>query len=488
MNARNNKQLYYLDKDILRFWGFSRQPFETENTDEHIYLDTNLQMQLGVLQNNLFNSNNLQILKGEKGVGKTTICKYLKHQIDDQATVFYLKGSTSLQAGTVIKQMLKYYQDNIPVDLRSCIISLSRHLKNNISQQNKAIIFIDDCHFLPAKNLQYILQSMEALTEVLKDHLRLLLITEPSIELNLPDLDVEAVKNGKVYTALLRPFNLNQTKAYLDYRLMLADIAAPSPFTKKTLKNLYSQSSGIASQINQQAANYFNANPRQLWDYYLENLANNYKSITVISIIIITMTYIITSVIEIVRDDKDSNIVKTNTKYNIDRTSSQDKNLVIYEPEHFIKPPRPDKNTKAKSLNLPVDSADKKKKIQREKQTDNNKKPAVTTKSMKEIYNDEKYLLEQPDEYFTLQLATLDSIASIKQFIDVHNLQNEIYVYRILKKDDITFFVITKGLHKNKDIATKEALSLHEYFSINKPRIHKLQKVKQTITDFKQNN
>jgi MSHA biogenesis protein MshM len=474
----NDKQIYYLEKDVLKFWGFTHQPFELQNKDEHIYLDTTLQMQLDVLEKNLFHSDNLQILKGEKGVGKTTICQYFKRKIEGRASVFYLQGDKNLQASDAIKSMLKFYQNDVPNNLRSCIVKLASHVKKNINSHNKAIVFIDDCHLLPIKKLQIILQTMEALGDVVHKHLRLLLITEPAIELNLPKLNVVFVKKGKVWSSILRPFNLKQTKAYLDYRLMLAGLSAPNPFNNnKQLKKIFNKSSGIPSEINQQAAIFFNADPRQEWERYLAIFYYNWKPVTFVLVVLVVLLYTFITIINNVMNIEKSTITKEFKEDKEQYSNNKNQNSKVNYKTKIPPAPKIDPPTTPKR-NV-VEDIKKQSKI---KMSQNIKNDDIF-KNKKIFLDGEEFLKSQDDKNYTLQLIALKNLDDIREFKNLYNLHKNTYVYRV-KKNSSIFYVLTLGSYKSVKLAKKAVGNLPDYFAVNRPWMRKLQSVKQAITNF----
>ena len=240
-----------LSAEQLRKLGLTQQPFDHSSQHFSFFLSDSLTMLLNVVKHNLFESNDLQIIKGEKGTGKSCFSLLLQQAIQNDAISIIIQGRHNLHASDIFQQMLSLFQSEPGHSLKECLISLAHHLKESIKKHRMVVIIIDDSDKIPAKNLEYILQSLEALNEVLHHKLNIVLLGENKLESMLNHFALKAVQQGKVQSLLLRPLNPQQYQAYLQHLLKTADSVEPLALTDEQINQLQQQSHGIPGLLNQ---------------------------------------------------------------------------------------------------------------------------------------------------------------------------------------------------------------------------------------------
>ena len=218
------------------------------------YIPDSFRMLLNVTKKNLLNEPELQIIKGELGIGKTTFCKQLQHELKKCAQTIIIDSNKNLSAGDVFRKMLFSYHQKPKLVLNICLASLTNYLKTSIKSVGTIVIIIDDCHLISSKNLEHILQRLYALNDVLKSNIKLLLIGEPSLVIGLNEFNVEKIIHGQVHSSVIRPIVKAHYLNYLEQHLKSTSSVAPlvlNDITPKQLELLYTQSKGIPLLINQ---------------------------------------------------------------------------------------------------------------------------------------------------------------------------------------------------------------------------------------------
>lgn len=117
-----------------------------------------------------------------------------------------------------------------------------RHALNQLSESQICTLLIDDAHCLGIEQLKVLLE----LTNPEEKHpLRIVLFTEPSLELRLFSPDFNSIVQGRVYTVELESWSMSETKRYLtEYCGMQLD--------QTQLTQIFERSHGLPGNVLQE--------------------------------------------------------------------------------------------------------------------------------------------------------------------------------------------------------------------------------------------
>lgn len=248
-----------LSASAHRALGLERQPFRDNAAAHELFVDDAVEMQLNMLAEQLRTGEMLPVLKGEPGSGKTSLLIQLMARAGDDFHFFVVRGEAALAAQRVVVDMLRVLVRPVPDDTGECFRELARQLRRLVADGRPAALVVDDAHVIAERELDHLLSAHDSLRKALGGHFRLLLATDPSIELRLPRLRSAQVDAGQVFAANVRPLNRARVGPYLAHRLAVAGYQGELPFDEDTLDAITSDSGGLPRGVETGAAAAINA-------------------------------------------------------------------------------------------------------------------------------------------------------------------------------------------------------------------------------------
>jgi DamX protein len=239
--------------------GLTRQPFRDNAAADELFVDDAVAMQLNMLAEQLRTGEMLPVLKGEAGSGKTSLLIQLMARAGEELHFFVVRGEPDLTAERVIVDMLRVLTRPVPEDRSECFRQLARQLHGLVADGRPAALAIDDAHAIPDRELGHLLAAHDSLKRALGGRFRLLLATDPAIELRLPHLQSAQVDAGQVFSANVRPLNRARIGPYLAHRLAMAGYEGPLPIDDDVLDAIASESGGLPRAVETAAAGEINA-------------------------------------------------------------------------------------------------------------------------------------------------------------------------------------------------------------------------------------
>lgn len=258
----------------MQHLALSKQPFGQQEA-ANLYINQAWQMLLGAMQHNLQNSDMLQVLRGEPGIGKTSFLIRFVSNYQKDFQFFIVRGSGETSAEKLILHMLHMFTKHQDSSIVNNLKTLVAHLTQKINPEHPGVLIIDDAHLLEVEKLNQILETIDAINAALSGRIQVMLTGNVEIEELLGQCQSSYTDSGKVHTSLLRPYNLADTSAYLENQFQHAGSTVHSIFSQEQLVKIHTLSGGIATQIHSTAAAILNT-PDSPEDNSLHNFINTY--------------------------------------------------------------------------------------------------------------------------------------------------------------------------------------------------------------------
>lgn len=249
-----------LEPAVLTALGLRYQPFRDQVSADELFIDDAIEMNLNMLGEQMRSGAMLPVLKGEPGSGKTSLLIQLMARTQDECQFFVCRAQANLTAERIITDMLRLLTRPVPADTAECFRELARRLRALATDEQPAVLVIDDAHVLDDRELGHVLTAYDSLRKALHGRFRLLLATDPALELRLPQLRSEQLDAGQVFAANIRPLGRARIGPYLDHRLQAAG-ARPSdmPFDEALLDRIAAASEALPRSVETAAAAELNA-------------------------------------------------------------------------------------------------------------------------------------------------------------------------------------------------------------------------------------
>lgn len=236
-----------LSVECLAHLGLGKQPF-TSNVDSFIYTDPALEMPVNVALEHLRDRSAPVLIKGEQGIGKTTLLKRLQHKASGDLHFCPIESGADISMAAVDYCIRLQWQPR-PAHGDPRKLSVSRYLFALMHDNVLPVLVLDDAQLLEPQVLAGLLELKSEMRSEYGEELGLVLSAEPSIESKLEQISKTTPMVSNIYTIALRPLNRDQIRAYLEHRLRAAG-ATRIDLSDDELIAIQSESGGLPGRLN----------------------------------------------------------------------------------------------------------------------------------------------------------------------------------------------------------------------------------------------
>ncbi|MBK1718499.1 AAA family ATPase [Thiocystis violacea] len=239
-----------LDPDCLVRLKLRQEPFDAVPSEDFLYSDPLLESLIETAARALAASGAIVILAGADGSGRSIQLMRLLGALNGRYELIAFRGRPNIPFDAVDVTIRAHLRaggfDNPNQSVTDLLVERAR-------ARAKLVLAIDDAHFLGSDSILQLLRMRSAILEAGGQGLRLVLVGDQTLNrgrLPLPDPS----DDNQVVRLNLRPFNLEQSGAYLRHRLRVAGLDDPDALlTSGDIAVLQTSSKGIPAVLNLQA-------------------------------------------------------------------------------------------------------------------------------------------------------------------------------------------------------------------------------------------
>ena len=232
-----------------RYFGLSENPFNLTPDPKFLYLSKVHQEALSHLLYGIEQRKGFVLITGEVGAGKTTICRSLLGMLPSTTrTALILNPSLSdIELLQTINQDFGIHSSS--TSKKALLDGLYEFLIDVFIGGENAVLIIDECQNLSPEVLEQVrmLSNLETEKEKL---LQILMIGQPQLARMLASPDLKQIDDRIVLRYHLWPLGLDDTRKYIDHRLIVSGSPGDIRFTKRSMKKIHEYSNGIPRRIN----------------------------------------------------------------------------------------------------------------------------------------------------------------------------------------------------------------------------------------------
>ncbi len=206
---------------LEQFYGFRTQPFNITTDTELFFESHSHQEALASLVYGIEERKGMILITGEVGTGKTTLCKALLDRLPKTVRTSlilnpYFSEVQLLQA--IVEDFGLVPEKKTRLDIVKKLDSFLIELSLN---QGNAVLVIDEAQNLKSRQLEQIrlLSNLETKHGKL---LQIVLVGQPELKVKLRQFDLRQIYQRIVVKYELQPLGFEETKAYVDFRLLRA--------------------------------------------------------------------------------------------------------------------------------------------------------------------------------------------------------------------------------------------------------------------------
>jgi general secretion pathway protein A len=195
------------------------------------------------------------VLTGERGAGKTTICRALVEQLDRRTMVSFVAAAASVD--DLLKRLLVDFgvisSDETARQLSSATRDdLSRALGEFLSSLTvlhaSALVIVDDAHLLTPE----VWAELRAICDADGGRrlLQMLLVGEPALRRLMRRGEVRSLERQVAFRVEIGSLRREEIHAYVPHRLAVAGRADQVRFDESALRHVFSVSGGVPGVVN----------------------------------------------------------------------------------------------------------------------------------------------------------------------------------------------------------------------------------------------
>lgn len=239
--------------------GLKTDPFAPDTPLESLFPGAMRRASLDQMQLLARESDDIVALTGPAGSGKTTLGDFFARHADRDQVVARIRATLLTTPAQLLEDMFKAFVLDFPeqATLADLKAALQRYFAALHRKSRTVVLLVDSAHELGDDALS--LLTKLALNDNHDATFHLLLLGEPSL-LDMLDYTCPMREGQPQFTAVQLPaFSLEETRAYLRYRLSAAgynqeDTARTLPYSNRQVERIHKLSGGIPASINARAS------------------------------------------------------------------------------------------------------------------------------------------------------------------------------------------------------------------------------------------
>jgi general secretion pathway protein A len=233
------------------FYGLQEHPFDLALNPRRLLLTPQHREALGNLEYGILTKNGITLLVGEAGTGKTTLIRTAFARAEAEspsgtAAWAYLKNPT-LQRAEFLEFLVARFA--LSSQAATSKVRLLDELERALLSGKKAVLIIDEAQSVPLE----LLEEVRLLANIESDSAKLLpviLAGQPELAERLNEPGLRQLKQRVALRCTLKPFQLNETAAYIAARIDSVGGVPSHVFTRDAVLAVHQHSGGIPRTIN----------------------------------------------------------------------------------------------------------------------------------------------------------------------------------------------------------------------------------------------
>ena len=235
---------------VLNYYQLAEQPFGVTPDPRFLHLSATHREAMASVLYGVKAARGFTALIAEPGMGKTTVLFNLLQQLGETAKTAFLFQSHDTPRNFLRNLLLDLGVDDDGHDIYSMQAKLNDCLVRETSQGKHFVVVVDEAQNLdePVLEVVRMLSNFETPREKL---MHIILAGQPQLATRLASPQMLQLRQRISIVARLAPFNLDETRAYIEHRLRVAGYRREEPlFTDRAYALIAQCSGGIPRNIN----------------------------------------------------------------------------------------------------------------------------------------------------------------------------------------------------------------------------------------------
>lgn len=235
----------------LEFFNLKEEPFNLTPDADFFFLSRQHEGALESLLYGIRQKKGFMVLTGEVGTGKTTLCRELMNRLDDNVDIAVILNPLISEEGLLraITQDFGIEIADNQQNVEGYVENLTEFLLTKVEEGRNAVVLVDEAQNLSLKSLEMLRLISNIETDKQK-LLQIVLVGQPELLDLLQEYKIRQLNQRINIRRRVEPFDLEETKRYIYFRLTKAGASGQLGFEPKALKNLYEYTKGNPRMLN----------------------------------------------------------------------------------------------------------------------------------------------------------------------------------------------------------------------------------------------
>lgn len=232
------------------YFGFSEMPFNITPDPKFLFLSPTHHDALAHLRYGIKEKKGFIVLTGEVGCGKTTLCRKLLGELNQDLFETALILNPRVQEQQLLRDILHELGETIsPKSETDLVGKINSILIDRAIKGKSVVLIIDEAQNLSFEVLEQIrlLSNLETDTQKL---LQIILMGQPELKEKLKQKNLRQLKQRILVHFDLSALSFKETCMYIQHRINLAQSSILPSFTYWAMRKIFKSSKGIPRIIN----------------------------------------------------------------------------------------------------------------------------------------------------------------------------------------------------------------------------------------------
>ncbi len=258
MSNSDQAEKYLLSANAMTALDLKKQPFDHQTRDFSLFSDDAIQDLIKQIEVSLTKSDQLTIISGAAGAGKSCLLSLLVASATDRVQYFIVEGHSQFVADNVFAGILEAFQIPAPDDLQSCLDQLAEQLRTLEDQTLQAVVLLDDAQDAAPAELYKLISGMLYMRgDSELRSFRILLTSTPQFAENIAQL-IPADREIHYTTLSLPKLDIDTTEDFIQHHLYHAGYFEPLPLSNGQLQEIRRSANGLPGPTCMEASKLLN--------------------------------------------------------------------------------------------------------------------------------------------------------------------------------------------------------------------------------------
>lgn len=476
----------------VAFYGMTRDPFSPEAEDDLYYAEPTRKQRLDVLLHLTEYGNEVMVVIGPKGSGKTALLKQFQKNRQEDWKVAAIEVLEGFDERKFLQQL--YRQMDLAfrgATFNELLDYIEKHFRQLQENSLVPVILIDNAEQLPVTAIKKILELASLTTNDKKPLIRVIMFGTENVKekLKLPQLG--HLVNLPMRSMDLPPLSEEQTVHYILHRTLAAKFNGKDIFNEPTILKVYRESFGWPARINEVCQDVLiksvpGKNREAMPD--TETKSRNPKQLLAAIIALIVLAVVLAfqnNINELVSSSRDIFANLTTGAQHTEPEVTPNQTITNNE---SVEPPEPTtlvEKLKNRDPAYQGGTQDKEQEALQSEKPESEQTPTlgVTKQQINnklDISRGNDWILLQNPAHYTLQVVAGENLETIDDFKKKNQLKDNIALYESLRKGK-PWYGLIYDVYENKQMAAAAVDQLPPSLKRVKPWIRSLDGIQKDI-------